>query len=931
MKNNLNLLISTLTKVLCCLTVLLGLSCAVKAETFQLTSGGHSDYRIVIPSNADDLDNLAAQELADFLQQMTGVKLPVTKDNVPATAHEIVLGATNRLALNAIPAKLQPQTRDGFVLYPQNKKLFIMGKIKRGTLYGVYDFLEQELGIRFLTPDLTHVPQHKDLTVNVSSRMFDPAFEHRNLHLANAQWSVRQRLNGSDRSKSIDTHLGGTAFIRPKFVHTFGLLVPPEKYFDAHPEYYALHNGKRIPAALSGTSGQLCLSNPDVQKIIIATTREWLAKHAADQRFYDPDELMLVSISVNDNSIVCECPNCEAINGEEKSLQGTLIRMVNTVADAIENEYPNARIETLGGYGAKTGVPQKTKPHHNVLIRFATGDVDMLQPMNHANNKEASAKFAAWEKVSPVIYTWNYHTAINNHMKPYPDLTYLGDFVRYQLAHNVKGYFSESTSDRRAAFQDLRLYVLSRTLWRPELKTRELIEEYCNLSYGSAAQYILQYIDTIEEHARMQNKQLHWTDASSINGIVYDYPFLLKLNQILEAAETSAPDEKTRDRIVREHRLGLWYLIIGRGLTGEAGGSIALPIEWHFKEDPHEVGQKEKWFTEQEFNNWEKILTDRSWTVQGHDYHGTAWYSVTFNIGDDQADRIKTLQFGAVDGTHDLYLDGELVHQRHEDPAKTWNLPFVVTLENGLSVGKHTLVMRVHKASHAAGIWQPVRLLDPHAGLPNEVVVAAERFLQIAPSDPVLSQLKGWHAPQSEEITEFVKKVRWMLQQNAPSDRPQGSVMQPAAILPNTHKTHTVIDEAKATTGSAVMQTADRKWTQGQSISWNITPRIKAAHESGQLFKLRVRVRLDHKDSTGPAFRFGYAIRNENWSGHSVDEEIVAAEETSGDEWQWFTLTAPIKYVESARGMIAFVRAENNPQGVGKIYVDSFELEPLQE
>ena len=53
--------------------------------------------------------------------------------------------------------------------------------------------------------------------------------------------------------------------------HTLGQLLPSEKYFKTHPEYFALQNHERIPA-------QLCLSNPDVQRIVadnlIAVIRE---------------------------------------------------------------------------------------------------------------------------------------------------------------------------------------------------------------------------------------------------------------------------------------------------------------------------------------------------------------------------------------------------------------------------------------------------------------------------------------------------------------------------------------------------------------------------------------------------------------------------------------------------------------------------------
>ena len=47
------------------------------------------------------------------------------------------------------------------------------------------------------------------------------------------------------------------------FVHTFHTLVPPEKYFDNHPEYFTELMGERIPG------GQICLTNPEVFRIVV--------------------------------------------------------------------------------------------------------------------------------------------------------------------------------------------------------------------------------------------------------------------------------------------------------------------------------------------------------------------------------------------------------------------------------------------------------------------------------------------------------------------------------------------------------------------------------------------------------------------------------------------------------------------------------------
>src|SRR5690606_6401629 len=130
---------------------------------------------------------------------------------------------TNRLSLADLPADVHPKTKDGFVLHRKGQSLAILGKINRGVLYGVYDFLEQELGVRFLNADHTYVPRLGEVSVKLTTRTFDPPFEYRQLIYTPGPWSVRSRLNGSIYYKSIAKEAAGTFFVG-RFVHTMGQL-----------------------------------------------------------------------------------------------------------------------------------------------------------------------------------------------------------------------------------------------------------------------------------------------------------------------------------------------------------------------------------------------------------------------------------------------------------------------------------------------------------------------------------------------------------------------------------------------------------------------------------------------------------------------------------------------------------------------------------
>jgi len=100
--------------------------------------------------------------------------------------------------------------------------------------------------------------------------------------------------------------------------HSFNQLVPPEEYYESHPEYFAEINGNRVPA-------QLCLTNPDVLRISI----ENLGKAIAEK-----PELKYWSVSQNDNVSYCQCENCQKLDQEYSSQMGSLLTYVNAVADS---------------------------------------------------------------------------------------------------------------------------------------------------------------------------------------------------------------------------------------------------------------------------------------------------------------------------------------------------------------------------------------------------------------------------------------------------------------------------------------------------------------------------------------------------------------------------------------------------------------------
>ena len=145
-----------------------------------------------------------------------------------------------------------------------------------------------------------------------------------------------------------------------------------------------------------------------------------------------------------------------------------------------------------------------------------------------------------------------------------------------------------------------------------------------------------------------------------------------------------------------------------------------LPLEWYFRTDPQDIGLNEKWYQTKDFNEkWKPILTNKDWISQGYDYHGVAWYLVSFQICVEEAkktvfhikDSNLVLGFGAIDGYAEIFLDGKKIGEQKRDLEVMWNRTFNIQLPKDFDPAvKHTLIVRVQKDRNGAGIWKPVAI-----------------------------------------------------------------------------------------------------------------------------------------------------------------------------------------------------------------------------
>lgn len=523
------------------LAVVSGSSCKslTASDTMQITQSGKSSYVIVIPDKAEPVLVNSAKELSEHLQAVTGADFQVFENSQrPSGKPAFIIGNVDGLPEHDF-AKAAPDTVS---IDFDGKDIRLNGRLPRGPLYAVYEFLESYVGVRWWTKDETYIPNKPSLSVSRKNYLYSPSIISREAFYKDAEDATlapRLKLNGHFSRASQD--FGGKMHLIG-WCHTSYQFLPPNKYFNDHPEWYSMHGNKREAA-----NGQLCFTNKEMKKEFIKVCLENIRR--------DPTA-GIISVSQNDWVGPCECPECQAVVNEEGSQSGPLIRFVNDVAEEICKEYPDFLIETLA-YWYTRGAPKITKPSKHVVIRLCSIEMNFAQPLETG---PANASFRNdienWSAIAPNLYIWNYVTNFTNYMLPQPNWRSLAPDLRYFVSKNAIGVFEQGDiACNLGDFVRARAWILAHLLWNPQLDEKELTQEFFNGYYGAAAPFLLDYINFLCDKVEEYNYNLRCYNTNTFGWLRQED--IVQAYELYAKAEEAAKGDAKLEEKVRRERLTL--------------------------------------------------------------------------------------------------------------------------------------------------------------------------------------------------------------------------------------------------------------------------------------------------------------------------------------------------------------------------------------
>ena len=452
---------------------------------FNFAKDGKSLCYILIPQIPTSLELKAANELSKYLQDISGASFEVVKKKKTLSMPFISVGRNNALSKSGIILDKDVLQEEGYGIQIRNGNLFLYGASHWGPLFAVVALLEEDIGCRWYTHKWSKLPKIKQLSVEIVSRVNTPAFRVRDPFswISNLKsWSWQNRIRNINPLNHLNGHL---RYQQGWWCHTYNSICNWND-FKEYPERFMLDpTGKRFHR-------QLCPSNAEVKDLAVKKVLKSLKANK------NP-EASFISISQNDYSIFCHCSECQKINKQEGTPLGAHFILVNYVANAIKQEYPNITITFLA-YHHTQQAPKHFRLASNVVVRLCTTfDDDIVTGTSGhvipvTQHKVFLQRLKKWGEQAKSISIWDYQVDFKNYLRPFPSI--------YAMSENIKCYADNKVSAVmiQGAYQcpggerqGMRAWVLAKLLWNPKLNTEQLMLDYIFGIYGPAGKAMNQY------------------------------------------------------------------------------------------------------------------------------------------------------------------------------------------------------------------------------------------------------------------------------------------------------------------------------------------------------------------------------------------------------------------------------------------------------
>ncbi|MCA9146984.1 MAG: DUF4838 domain-containing protein, partial [Planctomycetales bacterium] len=576
------------------------------ATGLTLVQEGKPTSIIVTNGRPSEGQALAAIELQEHLRLMTDATIPIVKENeLPSEAAGktlILIGASNLAKQRGVDtASFEPES---FIVKTTEDALLLVGEDsggsnpRTGTLWAVYDFLQDQLGCRWIWPgDIGRVVQ-RSATVSVANldiqetpvikiRGFRPAAQdkHREQYEKEGlgrylEFGETYKQISEDEAVWLRRMRMGRSF-KLSYGHAFTDWW--EKYKDEEPSVFALQaNGSRGPRKASQPDFvKMCVSNPKLWEMQLAPLRKYVSEGARG--------LWLNSCENDGSGGFCVCDRCRAWDADPNaalsalppvedgsdvdgakdesdlpdSLSDRYARWYNELAKRAREIDPEAQVITYA-YSRYRSPPTKVdRLEPNIWVGYVGFNA---YPRSEAYRKLSTDEWFGWSDRGATVFLRSNSLFYCGEGAPYVVTRQLAEDLQFQVKNglratdfdNLQGYWATTGPS---------YYVLARMLWDTDADPERVVDEFYG-SFGPLKEIVKEYFDYWEQYTeRLGNSpkffDLTRTDRLKAYPAIYNEAVLSQAKRILDKSQRllpqASPGEKERFRNVE---LGLEHGVL---------------------------------------------------------------------------------------------------------------------------------------------------------------------------------------------------------------------------------------------------------------------------------------------------------------------------------------------------------------------------------
>lgn len=489
-------------------------------------------YKILVKSDAGECNLYAAENLQKYLKLTTKVNLKIVTDDKAVSFPFFSIGETKEFLKANKDFDRTTLIHDGFRIFKdENNNIYFDSLSPRGVMYAVFDFLEVELGVRFLTVNAEHVPTVKEVNFDKIPRVSIPSFElgseifteifgqGRN---PKTDFDLFAKMRARDlfTSPNIPAKFGGPfPYCARNDFHNYHYYCPAKDHGEKHPEWYKYITVNGVRHEQIDLTNGITLDGKVDESMEESVLKTVIEEFKKDMDANPNAEIFGFTQEDSADEVDNEA---NRMYTEKYGRSGIMVRFCNAIIREL-NKYAkekyNKTVKLITfAYGNTKYAPMKEVDgervpiddtvicDENLIIMYAIAG-NMYFPYGDPRQSKSNLQIISdWKKLANRFWFWGYD---NNyaHFQCYMDTFHtINDNMKFFKELGVEYLFMEAGGGKANWQIHMRAYAYLKKIWNVDLDANELLKEYANLYYGPVGDRVLEIIDLFHNYYKTRNE-----------------------------------------------------------------------------------------------------------------------------------------------------------------------------------------------------------------------------------------------------------------------------------------------------------------------------------------------------------------------------------------------------------------------------------------